>query len=63
MPGPRAWRLSIETELKFALSPEARKSVERHRGLHATPHTDHTTYFDTPDLVMRKAGFTLRRSS
>jgi triphosphatase len=60
MPGPRAWRLSIETELKFALSPEARKNVERHRGLHATPHTDHTTYFDTPDLVLRKAGFTLR---
>jgi inorganic triphosphatase YgiF len=50
----------METELKFALSPEARKSVERHTGVHAVPHADHTIYFDTPDLALRKAGFTLR---
>jgi triphosphatase len=56
----------METEFKFVLSPEARESVERHAARRDGPpvvpatHADHTIYFDTPDLALRKAGFTLR---
>ncbi len=56
----------METELKFALSPEARRKLERQsviRGAvaaEAAAHSDCTTYFDTSDLALRKAGFSLR---
>jgi triphosphatase len=56
---------SMETELKFALSPEARERIERHAEALAaadgrSAQTQHTTYFDTPGRALRKAGFTLR---
>jgi inorganic triphosphatase YgiF len=55
----------METELKFALSPETRDRIERHARALATPdgistETQRTTYFDTPSRRLRKAGFTLR---
>jgi len=55
----------METELKFALSPQAREALERHvlsLALDGDPvvETDHTTYFDTPDGALRGAGFSLR---
>ena len=55
----------METELKFALSPEARERIERHAealaaGGGPSTETQHTTYFDTPGRALRKAGFTLR---
>ena len=56
----------METELKFALSPDARRRIEQHAGHHVlageqgSTHNDQTTYFDTPDQALRKAGFTLR---
>jgi inorganic triphosphatase YgiF len=56
----------METELKFALSPEARGIVERHAVATdpaagaATIHTDHTTYYDTADHALHEAGFSLR---
>lgn len=53
----------METELKFALSPEARRAVERvvADDAHAVAcHRDVSTYFDTPDRRLHKAGFTLR---
>src|SRR4051812_49051430 len=55
----------METELKFALSPDARERVERRLGPEGVArasetHRDHTVYFDTPDLALRNAGFTLR---
>src|SRR5437879_4204235 len=55
----------METELKFALSPDTRARVERRLGLDpearaAKTHHDWTTYFDTPDLALKNAGFTLR---
>src|SRR5262245_8455934 len=55
----------METELKFALSPQARGAVERHvarSALEAEPSVeiDHTTYFDTPDGALKQAGFSLR---
>ena len=55
----------METELKFALSPEARERIERHAEAlaaadGASTQTQRTTYFDTPGRALRKAGFTLR---
>ena len=52
----------METELKFALSPEAHRAVEKLVGQEgeATRHNDVSTYFDTPDLRLHKAGFSLR---
>jgi inorganic triphosphatase YgiF len=56
----------METELKFALPPDARLRIEDHAARHAAPgeasstHVDHTTYFDTRDLALRGAGFSLR---
>src|SRR5260370_2084483 len=56
----------METELKFALSSDARERVERRRlkfeATAETPetHRDQTVYFDTPDLALKNAGFTLR---
>lgn len=56
----------MQTELKFALSPEARRIIEHHVALHrnATEATvrqsDRTVYFDTSDLALRRAGFSLR---
>ena len=55
----------METELKFALSAQARDKVERHVLRSAVEHeptveTDHTTYFDTPERALKRAGFSLR---
>jgi inorganic triphosphatase YgiF len=56
----------METELKFALSPGARRLVERHAVLAdpaagaAATHTDLTTYYDTADHALHDAGFSLR---
>jgi triphosphatase len=54
----------METELKFALSPEARGYVERHvlplATGNAVGETDDTIYFDTSDRALKKAGFSLR---
>jgi len=55
----------METELKFALSPEARDRIERHAvalaaGGHGSTEDQSTTYFDTPRRTLRKAGFSLR---
>src|SRR5262245_60183758 len=55
----------METELKFALSPDARERIERQLELGAAEraegtHRYRTLYFDTPDLALRNAGFTLR---
>jgi inorganic triphosphatase YgiF len=56
----------METELKFALSPEARRIIEHHVALHrnateaTAAHTDRTIYFDTSDVALRRAGFSLR---
>lgn len=53
----------METELKFALSPDARHQVEQQlltaAGEQAV-ETDETVYFDTPDRALNKAGFSLR---
>jgi inorganic triphosphatase YgiF len=52
----------METELKFALSPEAHRAVGKlveHEG-DTIRHNDVSTYFDTPDLRLHKAGFSLR---
>jgi inorganic triphosphatase YgiF len=52
----------METELKFALSPDSHRAVETlvgHEG-DTTRHNDISTYFDTPDLRLHKAGFSLR---
>ncbi|SKA34020.1 CYTH domain-containing protein [Enhydrobacter aerosaccus] len=56
----------METELKFSLSRDARRALERHMALRgnvageAATRTDHTTYFDTSDFALRNAGFSLR---
>lgn len=53
----------METELKFALSPESRRAIERvfSPGAEETAkHHDVSIYFDTPDLRLHKAGFSLR---
>ncbi len=52
----------METELKFALSAEAHRAVEKVVGCEADTirHNDVSTYFDTPDLRLHKAGFSLR---
>jgi len=53
----------METELKFALVPDARAKIEQHARPLASDgevHRDYTTYFDTPDQAWRKAGFSLR---
>jgi len=52
----------METELKFALSPDGHRAVEKllgHEG-DRSRHADVSTYFDTPDLRLHKAGFSLR---
>src|SRR3982074_1838445 len=57
-------RPRMETEIKFALSPDARARIEQHARPLAlvgeTSHIDHTTYFDTAGQTLRKAGFSLR---
>jgi len=52
----------METELKFALAPEARARIEQHaRGARdMAAFTDHTTYYDTEGQALRKSGFSLR---
>jgi inorganic triphosphatase YgiF len=55
----------METELKFALSPEARRAVEGHllvqgEGAAIGAHVDRTTYFDTADHALHRAGLSLR---
>lgn len=53
----------METELKFALSPEARRDVERQvlgSAEEQAVETDETVYFDTPDRALNKAGFSVR---
>ena len=56
----------METELKFAISPEPRDHLERHsvslaESDGASTQSQRTTYYvDTPDRTLRKAGFTLR---
>ncbi len=55
----------METELKFALSPDARQRVEQRLGLDPQARADktrhdRTVYFDTSDLALKNAGFTLR---
>ena len=54
----------METELKFALSSDARERIERRLGTGAErankTHHDHSVYFDTSDLALKDAGYTLR---
>jgi inorganic triphosphatase YgiF len=52
----------METELRFSLSPEARRAIEEVVGRTGDTirHDDVSTYFDTPDLRLHKAGFSLR---
>jgi len=56
----------MQTELKFALSPEARRAVEGRllvRGEEVAAvgtHIDRTTYFDTADHALHRAGLSLR---
>lgn len=53
----------METELKFALSPDARRHVEQqvlNSAAEQVVETDETVYFDTPDRALNKAGFSLR---
>ena len=55
----------METELKFALSPEARRAIEGHLLVHGEDaavdsHIDRTTYFDTVDLALHRAGLSVR---
>jgi inorganic triphosphatase YgiF len=53
----------METELKFALSPEARSRIERHvRASGGEPVVENvqSTYFDTDDHILQKLGFSLR---
>src|SRR5689334_13633666 len=53
----------METELKFALSPDARRQVEKQvldRAAEQAIETDETVYFDTPDRALNKAGSSLR---
>src|SRR5438067_3282702 len=54
----------METELKFALSSDARERIERRLGTGAErankTHHDHSVYFDTSDLALKDAGSTLR---
>ncbi len=53
----------METELKFSLSPEARRHIEQNvlsfAGEQAV-ETGETVYFDTPHRALNKAGFSLR---
>ncbi len=55
----------METELKFALSPQARRRIDRYvvtrlSAGEALRHADRTTYYDTPDHALRRAGLSLR---
>jgi triphosphatase len=53
----------VETELKLAFPEEARAAIERHPALaDATPRTiiQHAVYYDTSDLALSAAGFSLR---
>ena len=55
----------METELKFALSPQAQRKLERYlsrSGQDGTRHVEvlKTTYFDSADRKLTKAGFSLR---
>lgn len=52
----------MEIELKFSLSPDSHRAVETRVGHEGgtTRHNDISTYFDTPDLRLHKAGFSLR---
>lgn len=55
----------METELRFALSPHARRIIERYVALHeeaaspAASRAERTTYYDTADLALRQAGLDL----
>lgn len=53
---------AIETELKFRLGPGAVVRLSGHPALQGEQTTDHlrSVYFDTPDGVLRAAGFGLR---
>jgi inorganic triphosphatase YgiF len=55
----------METELRFALSPDARRTIERYVASHdeaaslAGSRTERTTYYDTSDFALRQAGLGL----
>ncbi|MGO4686937.1 CYTH and CHAD domain-containing protein [Brevundimonas sp. 2YAF1] len=53
---------AIETELKFRLGPGAVVRLSGHPALQGEQRTDHlrSVYFDTPDGLLRAAGFGLR---
>ena len=53
---------ATETELKFRLGPGAVARLSGHPALKGLKRTDHlrSVYFDTPDGVLRAAGFSLR---
>lgn len=53
---------AIETELKFRLGPGAVVRLSGHPALQGEQTTDHlrSVYFDTPDGVLRAAGYGLR---
>lgn len=54
----------METELRFALSPKARRQIEDKAMPSATTRQgveiDHATYFDTAERDLKRAGFSLR---
>jgi len=55
----------METELKFALSSGARERIERRLGTQPAERAtktrhDRSVYFDTSDLALKHAGYTLR---
>src|SRR5579883_2823699 len=52
-----------EVELKFAVAPEALRRLRRHplfAGMPASRRGVTSTYFDTPDLDLRRRGLALR---
>ena len=53
---------ATETELKFRLGPGAVVRLSGHPALQGEQTTDHlrSVYFDTPDSLLRAAGFSLR---
>jgi inorganic triphosphatase YgiF len=55
----------METEFKFALSPEARRAIEGYLLVHGEDaavdsHIDRTTYFDTADLALLRTALSVR---